>query len=177
MVEMCKNDSLYELDSVMLYKMTQNFKRDSIKNELINETDRYISSITKKAYDNLPRFLVENALVYNIDIMFMLAQTQIETTFGTAGAGRETSRRSLFGIALKKYADYENAIIDYCEVLKKWYLTKGRTEQHLMNRYTTTGGARYAGNPNYENELRNTYNRISRITKLKNLQEEYKMID
>ena len=177
MVEMCTNDSLYGLDSVMLYKMTQDFKKDSIKNELINETDRYISSITKKAHNSLPRFIVENALVYNIDIMFMLAQTQIETTFGTAGAGRETSRRSLFGIAVKKYADYENAVIDYCETLKKWYLTRGRTEQHLMNNYTTTRGARYAGNPNYEKELKNTYNRISRNTRLKNLQEEYKMID
>ena len=46
-----------------------------------------------------------------------------------------------------------------------------------MNNYTTTRGARYAGNPNYEKELKNTYNRISRNTRLKNLQEEYKMID
>ena len=174
--EMCKNDSLYELDSIVLYRMTQDFKKDSIKNELINETDRYISSITSKAHNSLPKFLVENALTYNIDIMFMLAQTQIETTFGTAGAGRESSRRSLFGVAIRKYTDYEKAIIDYCELLKKSYLTKGRTEHHLMKKYTTTGGSRYAGNPNYEYELSNTYKQISRNTKLKKLQNEYKLI-
>lgn len=175
-VEMCK-DSIQQIDSVKLYELTLNLRKDSLKNELINETNRYINSITQKAHDSLPKFLVENALIHNIDIMFMLAQTQIETIFGTVGAGRESSRRSLFGIAIRKYTNYEHAINDYCKLLKKSYLTKGRTEHHLMRKYTTTRGGRYAENPNYENELRNTYNQISRITRLKHLQEEYKLID
>ena len=151
-------------------------KKDSLKNELINETNEYINSITSKAHDSLSKYIVERALTHNIDIMFMLAQTQIETTFGTAGAGRESSRRSLFGVAVKKYSNYELAINDYCNILKTYYLTRGRTEQHLMKKYTTIKGARYASNPRYEIELRNTYNQICKNTQLKNLQDEYKLI-
>ena len=176
LVVMCDNDSIKTYDSVALYQLTQDLKKDSLKNELINETDYYISSITSKAHDSLPEYIVENALIHNIDIMFMLAQTQIETTFGTAGAGRESSRRSLFGVAIKRYSNYEHAVNDYCDILKKYYLTKGRTEQNLMRKYTTTSGSRYAGNPNYENELRNTYNIINKNTQLAKLQNEYKLI-
>ena len=46
-----------------------------------------------------------------------------------------------------------------------------------MQRYVTTRGGRYAENPNYERELRNTYNSISRATNLQYLQEQYKLID
>ena len=177
LVGVCEDDSIKnQFDSIAFYQMTYEMKKDSLKNELINETDEYISSITLRAHDSLPKYIVENALVHNIDIMFMLAQTQIETTFGTDGAGRESSRRSLFGVAVKRYSNYENAIDDYCNILKKYYLTRGRTEQNLMRRYTTTGGARYAGNPNYENELRNTYNQICKNTRLAKLQNEYKLM-
>ena len=61
----------------------------------------------------------------------------------------------------------------YCEVLKTYYLVKGRTEQNLMVNYVTASGGRYAGNPRYEVELRTAYNRIKRITSIHSLQEEY----
>ncbi len=104
----------------------------------------------------------------------MMAQTQIETCYGTTGAGRESSRRSMFGVIQKRYPNYEDAINHYCEVLKKYYLVKGKTEQHLMTKYVTGTGGRYAGNPRYEIELRTAYNHIKRTTNIYSLQEEYK---
>ena len=104
----------------------------------------------------------------------MMAQTQIETCYGTTGAGRESSRRSMFGVIQKRYPNYEDAINHYCEVLKKYYLVKGKTEQHLMSKYVTSKGGRYASNPRYETELRTAYNHIKRTTNISSLQEEYK---
>ena len=148
--------------------------KDSIKDKLIEEVENYIYGRFPKAHETIPTSIVENGLESGIDIVFMMAQTQIETSFGTAGAGRETSRRSLFGVAIKKYASYDLAIKDYIGILKKWYLTRGRTEQHLMNRYTTSGGGRYAENPRYEVELKGAYADIKRQTNISSLQTEYR---
>ena len=148
--------------------------KDSIKDKLVEEVENYIYGRFPKAHKTIPTSIVENGLESGIDIVFMMAQTQIETSFGTAGAGRETSRRSLFGVAIKKYASYDLAIKDYIDILKKWYLTRGRTEQHLMNRYTTNGGGRYAENPKYEVELKGAYADIKRQTNISSLQTEYR---
>lgn len=170
-VEMCINDTM----NTAVFGQTINV-RDSIKNELINEAEQYIFGNFPKTHKDVPSLIVENGLEHNVDILFMMAQTQHETGFGTLGAGRETSRRSLFGVAVHRYSNYEHAIDDYIKLLKKSYLTKGRTEQHLLNRYVTTKGGRYASNPNYEYTLRKTYNEISKRTKIKELQSNYTKI-
>jgi hypothetical protein len=103
-----------------------------------------------------------------------MAQTQIETCYGTLGAGRESARKSMFGIIKKNYPTYEDAINHYCEVLKKYYLVKGKTEKHLMTKYVTSKGGKYAENPRYEIELRTAYNQIKRTTNIYSLQEEFK---
>jgi flagellum-specific peptidoglycan hydrolase FlgJ len=147
--------------------------KDSIKNQLIEQVENYIYKSFPKTHKTIPTSIVEIGLEKNVDILFMMAQTQIETSFGTAGAGRESSRRSLFGVAKRRYGTYDEAINDYVALLKKSYLTRGRTEQDLMRRYTTISGYKYAGNPNYEAELRNAYSNIKRKTKIKELQNEY----
>jgi len=148
--------------------------KDSIQNELINEVSLYIKRQAPKSHQFIPKYLVQAGLTNNIDICFMMAQTQIETCYGTTGAGKESSRRSMFGIIQKRYSNYEDAINHYCEVLKKYYLVKGKTEQHLMTKYITGTGGRYAGNPRYEIELKTAYNHIKRTTNIYSLQEEYK---
>ena len=175
-VEMCVNNldtSCFNIDDSIFLNQLIDKKRDSIKNEIIDEVEKYIYNIAPKTKENIPILIVENGLYHDIDIMFMVAQTQIETTFGMLGAGRESSRRSLFGVAIRKYDTYENAINDYCKILKKSYLTKGRTEQHLMENYVTKGGGRYAKDPNYEARLRQTYKYIDRATNIKELQNKY----
>lgn len=170
-VAMCITNDTMNLDTVVFGQMLS-FK-DSIKNELIDEVENYIFNNYPKTHKDVPTLIVKNGLENDIDILFMMAQTQQETGYGTLGAGREKSRRSLFGVAVRKYTNYENAVVDYIRILKKSYLTKGRTEQHLMKRYVTTNGGRYASDPNYEATLRKTYNNISRQTKIKELQNKY----
>lgn len=147
---------------------------DSIRIEMVEEAKKYLAKATKgKADPKLAEYLVDNALEHNIDLCFMMSQTKIETCFGTAGVGRSSSRRSLFGVVKKKYPNYDDAIDDYCKLLKKSYLVKGRTEKDLMRRYVTGSGYRYASNPNYERELSGTYKEITRSTNLTNLQAKY----
>ena len=157
---MCiNNDTVINYDSISLCQLIK--------------VESYIFGNFPKTHKVIPTSIVENGLEHEIDICFMMAQTQLETQFGTLGAGRESSRRSLFGIAVRRYSDYDSAIEDYIAILKKSYLTNGRTEQHLMRNYTTTRGGRYASNPTYEIELRRTYNDIERKTKIKDLQDKY----
>lgn len=148
--------------------------RDSIQKAIVAEVTDYLRTQSPKAHKFIPKYLVHAGLTHNIDICFMMAQTQIETNYGTAGAGRESSRRSLFGVVTRKYDNYEIAINDYCKILKKSYLVNGRTEKHLMTKYVTLRGHRYAGNPNYEAHLSKTYNEIVKKTKIQGLQQEWK---
>ena len=168
-VAMCITNDTMNLDTVVFGQLI----KDSIKNELIDEVGNYIFKNYPKTHKDVPMLIVENGLEHDIDILFMMAQTQQETGYGTLGAGRESSRRSLFGVAVRKYDNYENAVVDYIRLLKKSYLTNGRTEQHLMKRYGTSRGGRYAGDPNYEATLRKTYLNISKQTKIKELQNKY----
>ena len=160
------NINTYQIDSLQI--------KDSIKNELINAVSQYVKRQAPKSHEFIPKYLVQAALSNNIDICFMMAQTQIETCYGTLGAGRESSRRSIFGIVSKRYPNYKEAINHYCEVLKKYYLVKGKTEKHLMTRYVTSKGGKYAENPRYEIKLRTAYNQIKRTTNIYSLQEEFK---
>lgn len=175
-IEEKTNDSIVVATTVVEKVSKIQAEKESIKNELISEVEKYVYRNFPRAHKTIPRSIVWHGLENEIDIVFMMAQTQIETCFGTLGAGRETSRRSLFGVAVREYSTYEKAIADYVALLKKSYLTKGRTEQHLMRKYTTTRGGRYAGNPNYEVELRGTYSKINNKTKIKQLQLKYKQL-
>lgn len=147
--------------------------KDSIQQEIVKEVALYLQKQSPRANKFIPKYLVQAGLNHGIDICFMMAQTQIETNFGTTGAGRESSRRSLFGVAIRRYANYETAVNDYCNLLKKSYLGKGKTEKHLMTKYVTHSGARYAGNPQYEAELSKTYKDIVNRTRIRSLQNEW----
>lgn len=147
--------------------------KDSITSQLINEVKSYLRMQSPKAHHFIPKYIVQAGLNNDIDICFMMAQTQIETNFGTIGAGKETLRRSLFGVSSKRYSNYEAAVNDYCRLLNKSYLGNGRTEQSLMKRYVTHGGARYASNPKYEAILSKVYKDIVKNTNIQSLQTEW----
>ena len=177
----CNNNSYDHINSKKLYddndiniETPVNKEYDSTYAAVLKVTANYINKQAPKAHNDLPKYLLDAALEYDIDLCFMMAQTQLETNFGTLGAGREKSRRSLFGVYMKKYTSYEYAIDDWCNLLNKSYLGKGRTEEHLMNSYTSHSGKRYAENPSYEISLKSTYKSIVKSTGLKQMQTELK---
>lgn len=177
----CNNNSYNHINSNKIYDVNDinietpvNKEYDSTYAAVLKVTANYINKQAPKAHNDLPKYLLDAALEYDIDLCFMMAQTQLETNFGTLGAGREKSRRSLFGVYTKKYTSYEYAIDDWCNLLHKSYLGKGRTEEHLMNSYTSHSGKRYAENPSYEISLKSTYKSIVKSTGLKQMQTELK---
>lgn len=178
----CNNNSYDHINSKKLYDVNDinietpiiNKEYDSTYAAVLKATANYINKQAPKAHNDLPKYLLDAALEYDIDLCFMMAQTQLETNFGTLGVGREKSRRSLFGVYMKKYTSYEYAIDDWCNLLNKSYLGKGRTEEHLMNSYTSHSGKRYAENPSYEISLKSTYKSIVKSTGLKQMQTELK---
>lgn len=137
---------------------------------LVNEVNNYIKLYHKKCNDSVAKAIVKYGLKYNIDICFMMAQTKIETCFGKAGIGRETSRKSLFGVERRRYKSYDECVEHYVKLLKKSYLVKGKTEQDLLKKYVAKSGHRYAQNSKYEYELRKAYNHIKNKTNILDLQ-------
>ena len=166
------NDNEDIIDSIEQYDNNINNvtnKSDSIYYALLDEMDSYIKTKAPKVDTSVFKHMVTKSIDHNIDLCFMMAQTELETRYGTLGAGKNTSRRSLFGVYNKKYISYELAIDDYCRLLNKYYIGRGKTEKHLLNNYVTHSGARYAENPNYESSLRKIYNYIIKQTNIDNL--------
>lgn len=157
--------------------MMNEVSEDSIaaRKDLTEEVRKFISKNLNKKYarhiEKLTDLLVDKAIGNDIDLTFILAQTQQETAFGTTGIGR--SKKSLFGI-YKNYRTYEESIDHYIKVLKKSYLVGHKTEHHLMKNFVNKSGRRYAGDLNYESHLRTKYKNISRTTRIPELQERYK---
>ncbi len=171
------NDSIkINVNNIQKITLDEQLKneKDSLKQLLIEETNKYIQKYRKNCPITIPENIVHYGLEHNIDICFMLSQTKTETCFGKTGIGREQSKHSLFGVMKRTYRNYELAIKDYVSILKTSYLVKGRDEQYLLRNYVNKGGYRYAGNKNYEAELRKTYNEICKLTNIKSLQIKYK---
>lgn len=156
-VSLTENDSIGQV-------LSQN---DSLLFANVFDYISQVSKINSTERNEIAKTIINIALENDIDICFILAQGTIETHLGTTGIGR--TRKSIFGV-YKTYPSYEACINDYARILKKWYLTRGRNEHDLMKHYVTTGGARYAGNPNYETKLKKKYLEIKKNTNLHDLQ-------
>lgn len=157
---------------------------DSIRSELVRQTDTYISQKFPKSK------LTGEALVmacekHDFDICFALAQAEIESGFGTAGKARRTNSPwnvgAWDGRSAQKmnklgygYSHPDQSIEPYIELVKTKYLGNKRTIDDLMRRYTSLSGHRYASDPNYESSLRSTYRRICTRTTIRDLQESLK---
>lgn len=157
---------------------------DSIRTELVRQTDSYISQ-------NFPKSkLTGEALVmacekHDFNICFALAQAEIESGLGTAGKAKRTNNPwnvgAWDGRTVQKmnklgygYSHPDQSIEPYIELVKTKYLGNKRTIHDLMVRYTTLSGHRYAADPNYERALKSTYRRICTKTTLRELQTSLK---
>lgn len=154
-------------------------EKNMIKDSLIAEVTYYINKQANWAHPKLPTIIVEKCLQYDLDICFAMAQTELETNYGTLGAGRESTKRSLFGVGVYKgskhkgYPNYEIAVEDYILLLKRRYLSNTRNEQTLLRNFTTKSGSRYASSTSYESNLRKVYRSIRNKTNIYNTQLRY----
>ena len=165
---------------------TVNDYSDSIRTELVRQTDAYISQKFPKSK------LTGEALVmacekHDFDICFALAQAEIESGLGTAGKAKRTNNPWNVGAwngrsvqTMNKlgygYSHPDQSIEPYIELVKTKYLGDKRTIHDLMVQYTTLSGHRYASDPDYERTLKSTYHRICTKTALRELQDLLKRV-
>lgn len=164
---------------VVTQDSTQQSEKDLIRTELIKEVNNYITNIFPASRLNAEA-LVTKCEQHNFDLIFAMAQGQIESGFGTAGKarltnsvwnvgqwdGRSVTTMNKLGL---NFAHPDNSIEPYIMLVKTNYLGDKRTYNDLMIKYVSLTGHRYASNPNYERCIRMTYNRIVRTTRIQEL--------
>lgn len=155
-----------------------------IKYNLVDEVEKYIQYIAPSSCLNALT-VVEACDEYNIDIIFVLAQGQIESHYGTRGIAAKTNSvfnvHSFDGLSAdqinksgKGYRHPDFSVRPYLDLLQRKYLVDGKTERDMFSSFVDSSGNRYASDDNYEQSLMNTYLKISNKTKLDSLQQEYR---
>lgn len=156
---------------------------EGIKNEIIAEIDRYIYNVAPSSGVR-GEVLFELCDAYGVDVIFAMAQAQVESHYATKGTAKKTN--SIFNVgaydghSAKRqirngfgFNDPNDSIEPYLILVTSDYLVNGKTIYDLMNRYTNHLGMRYATNPRYEKMLRTVYNRINANTELGDLLTQY----
>ena len=149
---------------------------DTTYNNLVSEVDKYINKISPSSQLD-GKVIVDMCIKYNTDIIFVLAQGQIESHFGTTGTARKTN--SVFNVGAfdgyssntqikKGYGfDHPNDSVEpYLILLTNNYLVNNKNTNDLMYNYVNKHGQRYASHTGYEKMLRGVYNRINNTTKI-----------
>lgn len=156
---------------------------DTNKNVLVDEVNNYIKHIAPTSVLN-GETIVDLCYTYDVDIIFVLAQGQIESHYGTRGTASKT--HSVFNVGAYDgysasqqknngfgFSHPDESVEPYLQLLTTKYLVNGKTEKDLMNSYVNYLGMRYASNGNYEIMLRSVYKNIDKKTNIKNLYNEY----
>jgi hypothetical protein len=106
----------------------------------------------------------------NIDLPLLLAAGWVETKFGTEGVCVTRGTNSMFSVGAwddgttRNYYDSKvESMYHYAQIIKNDYL-RGRGVDELLKdgNFVNKNGHRYASNPKYERDLRNTRNKILR---------------
>jgi hypothetical protein len=153
---------------------------DSDYNKLVIEVDNYINKISPTSKLD-GKVIVDMCIKYDVDIMFVLAQGQIESHFGTTGTARRTN--SVFNVGafdgrsstsqINKGYGFEHpndSVEPYLILLSNNYLVNGVNIDNLMHNYVNKYGHRYASSRGYEQMLRCVYNSINKNTNIKQYQ-------
>lgn len=146
---------------------------------LITEVDSYIKKIAPTSQLD-GETVVSLCIKYDIDIIFVLAQGQAESHFGTAGTARKTN--SVFNVGaydgrsasmqIKKgfaFSHPNDSVEPYLLLLKDYYLVN-KTTNDLLHCYVNKYGQRYASSLQYEYYLRKIYDNIKKTTNIYNYQ-------
>lgn len=146
------------------------------KEELVEEVEKYINSVAPNSAINAIT-LVNKCDEYNIDIIFVLAQAQKESHFGTMGMAAKTN--SVFNVFAfdnyteedmrtlgKTYKHPDHSIEPYLKLLTSKYFVNGKTEKDMFDQFVDINGLRYASYEGYERDMRLLYNKIDSTTNL-----------
>lgn len=168
-----KNDE-QENYSVELYRANIELQYEGAKANLVNAVDKYIQNSAPVSCLSALK-LVEAADQYNIDIIFILAQGEMESHFGTRGVAFKTN--SVFNVfsydgvsashinkSGRGYKHPDDSIVPYLKLLKNNYLVNGKTEEDMFSKFVNSSGKRYASDPNYESKLFTKYMKIKSDT-------------
>ena len=166
-----------------VYRNSNELHLQAAKCAIVDEVDKYIHTIAPNSCLNaLP--LVEACEEYDVDIIFVLAQGQIESHYGTKGVAAKTN--SVFNVysydgvsadeinkAGRGYKHPDFSVEPYLKLLKTRYLVD-KTERDMFHKFVDIDGRRYASAADYEKKLMNTYISIDSTTSLNILYEEYR---
>lgn len=177
------NSSITQNTNTKPYAVTQDSNtlstKDSIRTELIYEVDSYISNLFPSSRLSA-RALVTTCETCKFDLVFALAQGQIESGFGTTGKARHTNSvwnvGQYDGRTIKamnrlgfSFTHPDHSIEPYIVLVQTKYLGNKRTYNDLMHNYISLSGYRYASSKSYEASLRFIYNRIVKTTRIQEL--------
>ena len=146
----------------------QNLELDyyGAKDTLVDAIDSYIREIAPSSVMNGIAF-VNKCDEYNMDLFFVIAQAQVESSFASKGLGQKMN--SAFNVKaydgkgskhMDKYHHPDESIEPYMVLVKKYYMGDSNTEMDLMNNYVNFEGKRYASNPDYEAMMLSTYKKL-----------------
>ena len=165
------NDHTYDV-----YRSQNELKYYSSKDAVIESIDKYIDSIAPGSCLN-GMVIFEMCEKYSVDIIFVLAQGQLESGFGTAGIAAKTNsvwnvmafdgRTASDMIAKGHGFDHPDFSVEpYLQLITTKYLVKDKTEIDLMNNFVSSTGHRYASSKTYEAQLSALNNRIKKTTNI-----------
>lgn len=148
------------------------------KSKLTDEIQNYMEIIAPTT--NLRALdLIDKCAEYRVDIIFTLAQGEIESHFGTRGIASKINSvwnvgvfdsLTVYTVKDKDIYRHPNESIEpYLKLLTKNYLV-GKDEHDLMHKYVDKNGLRYASDPDYEKKLMRKYQDIYENTKIDSLQ-------
>ena len=147
------------------------------KDALVDVVDSYIKEIAPSSVMNGIAF-VNKCDEYNMNLFFVIAQAQVESSFATKGLGQKMN--SAFNVKaydgkgskyMDKYDHPDDSIEPYIILVKKNYMGDSKTEMDLMNNYVNFEGKRYATNPDYEEMMLSTYKKL--INRYDKVYDEY----
>lgn len=145
-------------------KPIQISEKSQYRSQLIEEVDKYLNRFNCRLDGSV---VVDACEKYNIDPCFVLAQGQIESSFGTAGKARRTN--GIWNVNGGRYSHPNHSVEPYTRLVRNKYLGQSKTIHNLMKNYRSLDGYRYAGHKHYERDLKRVYNDIKSNTAIHEL--------
>lgn len=129
------------------------------RSQLIEEIDKYLNKFNTRLSGEA---VVDACEKYKLDPIFVLAQGQIESHFGTKGKAKRTN--GVWNIDGGRYNHPDHSVEPYVKLVKKRYMGYHKSEHDLMKNYKSLRGHKYATYKHYERDLKQVYKDINRNT-------------